>query len=449
MKSEGIEYNSGWYGQEQDDLGPFRWMKQEAAFSLKDIKIPGKKFLHLIAGHTFPDKESPTLHISINGHPASKRKIGHEFRPYLIAFEETGDIRVELKLDSVFKIPEDARDLGIIVRNIEWISSEEQNIVFGEGWYDWEEEKSFRWMSQRAQILVSSRLLNDNRYLSFSASSEHENLSQVLEIKIDGQSMAEIPMIRNWNDYHCSLVSDEEEKSAGIKKESVVEIVFSLNKLIPDQIRKGDPRELGIKIRNLSLHNEKKAYQDFLYFHKNACLNFEEMTEGKVKLESFPLYLGIDLYGKCNIKPPCVYCEWDWLKKAEGNNTNAVVDEKTLESYGPFFRSARNLVNCSIGEPLIHPRLKQILDFCEQHKKRLEMATNAQALTEDVIGHLVGKRIDLYVSLDASCRDIFKTPERQVGSGRKEFDIPEQSAQKSRQTSFGPHDFYAHEGQPG
>jgi MoaA/NifB/PqqE/SkfB family radical SAM enzyme len=131
------------------------------------------------------------------------------------------------------------------------------------------------------------------------------------------------------------------------------------------------------------------------------------MISGKAELDSFPLNLGIDLYGRCNISPPCVYCLWHSMKEMEGDYAHVDVDEKTLESYGPFFRSARTLVNCSFGEPLLHPRFTEIVEFCDRHKKILEISSNGQAFTDRTISALAGKPIFLYISLDAATAETY------------------------------------------
>jgi len=82
---------------------------------------------------------------------------------------------------------------------------------------------------------------------------------------------------------------------------------------------------------------------------------------GRTVLSSFPTSLGIDLFGRCNIHPACVYCPWDEMKKMETGRTEETVDDATLRGYGPFFLSARYLINCSLGEPLLHPRLDAVL----------------------------------------------------------------------------------------
>jgi MoaA/NifB/PqqE/SkfB family radical SAM enzyme len=95
------------------------------------------------------------------------------------------------------------------------------------------------------------------------------------------------------------------------------------------------------------------------------------------------------------------------MKILEGDNAECVVDDKTLESYGPFFKSARQLVNCSIGEPLLSPRFQEILDLCQRHGKTAEISTNGQAFTRRTIQALAGKPVRLYVSLDAATKETY------------------------------------------
>ena len=95
------------------------------------------------------------------------------------------------------------------------------------------------------------------------------------------------------------------------------------------------------------------------------------------------------------------------MKEMEGDRVDAVVDDAALKGYGPFFRSARYLVNCSFGEPLLHPRLAEILNACAERKKIIELSTNGQAFTDRTIKALVGKPVNLYVSLDAATRETY------------------------------------------
>lgn len=409
MESIEFEYLNGWYEKEQDEKGPFRWMEKQAFVRLANCSLPSKKTFRIIAGHTFPDKTSPVLQIFANGQLVLKEKIQATASPYFFYFSDTGTITLEFRLDSVFKIPEDSRNLGIIVRSIEIIFPQETDIIYGRGWHEWEPQKHFpfHWMSRRAFVLLSDSWLQKNRYLYFFARTEFDDFSQTLIAEFHGKIICKIPLLPDWNHYSIYLPQSKKAKQTYDDGNGFKMMVLTLNKSIPKRLRKVDTRDLGIQVNRISFHNDDQFHKDFLFFYRNAYMNYKEMLEGKTVLESYPPYLGIDIYGKCNIKPPCVYCEWEWFKIVEGEYVNAVVDEKTLEGYGPFFRAARNLINCSIGEPLIHPRLKQILELCERKKKIFEMATNGQNLTKDTIRTLAGKRVDLFVSLDAAKRETY------------------------------------------
>src|SRR5690606_15636790 len=123
--------------------------------------------------------------------------------------------------------------------------------------------------------------------------------------------------------------------------------------------------------------------------HENALRNTREMLAGRLSLESTPVSLGIDLYGVCNVKPPCVYCEWDLAKEAEGPFVDTPFTVGTLEEWGSFFDNSRNLVNCSIGEPFMMKSLDGLLDAFGHAGKALEMTTNGQILTDRNIQKLI------------------------------------------------------------
>jgi hypothetical protein len=117
--------------------------------------------------------------------------------------------------------------------------------------------------------------------------------------------------------------------------------------------------------------------------------------------------LGIDLYGACNVKPPCVYCEWEWNKKLEGGFVDVPFDDETLTTLGPLYENASTLINCSIGEPFMMKNIDELLDAFADSGKALDMTSNGQILTDRNIQRLVGRDIELYVSLDAATAETY------------------------------------------
>ena len=409
LRSENISFHDGWYAEEHDGVRPFRWMQKEAEAEAKGIPEAGKKFLTFTAAHSFPEDQLPVLKVYINNRLAGERCVAAAVSQYLIPFEDGGDVWFSFKLDRTFRVPGDGREFGVMFRDLEVLSEESlETPVHGEGWREWEYDEfiPFRWMGREARMVVPGLAKKGGRYAALAVFSEYADFSQLLRVAAAGAVIAEIPLIYKWNYYDIELPADEgpgqNSAKTSSKISSPLELSFSLNKLFPPKYHRNDPRELGVRVGRLEFHDDGARHEHALFFHRNALLNYREMQEGKTHLDSFAANLGIDLYSKCNIKPPCVYCLWDRMKKLEGEDCDAVVDEKTIEDYGPFFYAARTLVNCSFGEPLLHPRFEQIMELFRRHNKIAEISTNGQAFTPRTVRALVGKPVYLYISLDAA-----------------------------------------------
>lgn len=406
-------YLDGWYLEDPSDSGkPSRWMKKEASCLFSDVSGEGERFIKIVGGHPYNKAKNPVLSIFVEGKKKGEMEISPGENSYIFPLKATSrEFQLDLKLDNTFdpQLTQDGRQLGMSIMSVEVFSAEKGQLVYGNGWNAWEYDEffPFHWMSEKSEIYLPSEEWKNKKYLSFSIFSEFADFSQKLNLSLDGEALIEIPLLQRWNFYSFEI-HQAKPKGEDIPRETRSHrIDFSVNKVFPERYHREDSRELGIRVSQMEFHNDDETHQNFLFFHSNALLNFKEMQEGITKLKSFPLNLGIDLYGKCNIKPPCVYCLWDSMKELEGEYADANVDERTLEDYGSFFRSTRTLVNCSFGEPLLHPRLDMILEFCAQHKKILELSTNGQALTERAINALKGKPIFLYISLDAARKETY------------------------------------------
>ncbi|HHF42365.1 MAG TPA: radical SAM protein [Candidatus Aminicenantes bacterium] len=403
---------SGWYLPEKeegsiDDLSE-RWIKKEASFAFPSH--PNQALImEMNASYPFTIEFPSALTFKIDQEELVEKQIAGENNRYVIVIPSGNRQIISLRVqeDASSEIKEDPRDLGLFIKKVSFFSPEEKEVILGEGWY--EEEKGefypFHWLRREGSIFVSPDFWTKYKYLSFYAFSEFYNLTQKLKIYYNGQEGEPLPLLPQWNFYSLDL--PDIARAENEESHDWHELKFSLSKVFPQRYHPDDKRELGARFSLLTGHNDHKLHQKTQEFHRNARLNYEEMMAGKTTLSSFPQNLGIDLYARCNIKPPCVYCLWTDMKKLEGKYTQVVVDDRTLLSYGPFFTGARTLVNCSFGEPLLHPRLKEILELCARFKKFMEISTNGQAFTSEIIDILVGKPIFLYVSLDAACRETY------------------------------------------
>lgn len=276
-------------------------------------------------------------------------------------------------------------------------------VAFAEGFHREEREdaEAFRWMASEARLAFPPA--SDDRFLELGVFSPYHDLSQVLAVETDG-ARHEIELVHAWGMVSVTIPAGAD----GVR--------LSASKLLPAAHHPGDPRELAVRVRSPRLHRDEARHAHLARQRANALVNVQEMAEGRSELRSTPRSLGIDLYGVCNVKPPCVYCDWDFSKDLEGGNVDAPFTRETLRSWGELFDNASNLVNCSIGEPFMMKNLDELLDAFGEQGKTLEMATNGQVLTDRNIEKLLGRRIHLYVSLDAA------TPETYAKLRNDKFD---------------------------
>ena len=261
-------------------------------------------------------------------------------------------------------------------------------VTFGGGFYHEEHDEvfSFRWMRPEAELVVESR--SEDQFLELWTFSPFKNLTQVLCIGGDGWGEERI-LAGGWARVSVSLSG----MTDGIR--------LTVNKPIPPALHPADTRNLAIRVRvGAYAHQDAERHRRIHAQYANQIDNWREMLAGKTGLESTPTTLGIDMYGVCNVKPPCVYCDWDTSK--EGDMVEAPFTRETLESWGDLFADANNLVNCSIGEPFMMKNFDELLDIFGDQGKALEMTTNGQILTDRNIEKLLDRDIDLYISLDAA-----------------------------------------------
>lgn len=267
-------------------------------------------------------------------------------------------------------------------------------VEFSDGFFDVEApplHQAFRWMTDRGRITFAAAPIN--RYLELTVLSEFNDVSQGLIVNGGAATLALTP----------GMGSVSVEIPAGAS-----DVHLSVNKVFPAELHPGDSRVLSIQVQSANLHSDAARHGYVMRQHANGVSNIAEMLAGKAELTSTPRSLGIDLYGACNVKPPCVYCEWDWNKKLEGDFVDAPFGIDTLDEWGAFFENSVSLVNCSIGEPFMMKNIDELLDAFGNAGKVLEMTSNGQILTDRNIQKLLGRPIDLYVSLDAATSETYE-----------------------------------------
>jgi MoaA/NifB/PqqE/SkfB family radical SAM enzyme len=251
---------------------------------------------------------------------------------------------------------------------------------------------TYRWMGSQGRLDWAP--LPQRRFLEFWTLSEFRDLSQHLIVS-SGDVTQEFPLPVGWAP--MSIVVPAEASGVDLR----------VNKLFPRAYYPSDRRTLAIRVRGVRLHEDEDRHAAVARQYENVRLNQEEVLAGRVALASTPPSLGIDLHGVCNVKPPCVYCDWDASKQQEGDRVDVPFTRETLQEWGAFFDNSVSLINCSIGEPFMMRNLDDLLDVFSRTGKQLQMTTNGQILTDRNIQRIVGLPIDLYVSLDAATAETY------------------------------------------
>lgn len=164
-----------------------------------------------------------------------------------------------------------------------------------------------------------------------------------------------------------------------------------------------DSRELGVMLRTFELIDDPRHVAELARRTANALLNDREFRSGRPVLASYPTGLRITMETRCNIPETgqaCVYCAWDWAKRLERGSP--VFRAETLDELGGFYGCATEVVDCSYGEPTMNKHFPEILARIDADGKRLSLTTNGQLLVERRRRDLLGKNVDLYVSIDSA-----------------------------------------------
>jgi pyruvate-formate lyase-activating enzyme len=292
-------------------------------------------------------------------------------------------------------------------------------VEFGSGFYDEEVDGlgRFRWMGLSGRLVFAPDAAA--RYLELWVLSEFHDLSQELVSSAGGHA-ERFSLIAGWSPLAVTVPPGADH------------LDLTINKLFPREYYPGDGRSLAVRLRPAFVHRDPVRHGHIRRQYENGVRNVREMLEGRPKLGATPVSLGIDLYGVCNVKPPCVYCEWDYNKDLEGRFVDAPFTVDTLREWGPLFDNSVSLVNCSIGEPFMMKNFDGLLDAFGDSGKVLEMTTNGQILTDRNIQKLLGRHIDLYISLDAG------TPETYAKLRNNRFDTILHNLRRLIQAKGGP-----------
>jgi MoaA/NifB/PqqE/SkfB family radical SAM enzyme len=186
-----------------------------------------------------------------------------------------------------------------------------------------------------------------------------------------------------WSEYVFPLVDASET------------LDFEVGPVVPHP---ADARELALMIRDVAFLDDAAEVLSRSARHDNLRRNFAEFRRGAKVLESVPPHVRISLARNCNIKPPCVYCQWDFTRDQEEACFDSPADPRSL---GSFYETAVEFVDCSIGEPFLVPDFPVVAEGFVQSGAWLSFTTNGLLMTEERYRPLLGRKGRICISLDA------------------------------------------------
>lgn len=198
----------------------------------------------------------------------------------------------------------------------------------------------------------------------------------------DGRSHG-IGLVFGWSEYVFPLDGAPET------------LAFEVGPVVPHP---GDARELALMIRDITFLDDAVEGRRRSARHENLRRNRAEFRRGATVLESVPPQVRISLARKCNIKPPCVYCQWDFRKVQEEACSDSPADPRSL---GSFYDMAIEFVDCSIGEPFLIPDFAAVAEEFVRKGAWLSFTTNGLLMTEEKYRPLLGRKGRICISLDA------------------------------------------------
>jgi MoaA/NifB/PqqE/SkfB family radical SAM enzyme len=240
---------------------------------------------------------------------------------------------------------------------------------------------SFCWSRTRFRIALPGAA----RFVTLQAG--RPDAGAVLRCYAGAAAPSEIPLLGGWATYDIAVPADR-----------APEVEFRIH---PAVSASGDTRELGVMLRRIEAHDDPRRHDLLCRRMANASRNDGEYRAGKTILDSIPPFLRLTLEVRCNIanKEPCVYCSWSWAKEAEKGAPELSCE--SLRDFGEFLEMATHVNDCSYGEPPLHRQFADIAALLSEERS-FSFTSNGQTLGPDIRAALLGRQIQLYVSIDAS-----------------------------------------------
>lgn len=150
---------------------------------------------------------------------------------------------------------------------------------------------------------------------------------------------------------------------------------------------------------------EGEADHDFRYSEKRSAEErFADSGDDTMELVPQPWLRSLEVIVTSRCNERCVHC---YIPNAEKDGA-ATLDKEMVKDVVRQFRAMNGLkINFSGGEPLLHPDIWELLDFCRQQNLMLSLNSNMIVLSSDMARRFKGLRMfNIQVSLYSMSPDI-------------------------------------------
>jgi MoaA/NifB/PqqE/SkfB family radical SAM enzyme len=132
----------------------------------------------------------------------------------------------------------------------------------------------------------------------------------------------------------------------------------------------------------------------------------QEIREARIRLDSAPATINIELTGRCNYKPACTFCVG---KNTSGYQEPGNMSSELLDHYWPDLLRSQRVNDCSYGEPLLYPRFDEVIERLAVAGVKFGFTTNGLLLTERRARFFVrhADTVQFIVSLNAATPETY------------------------------------------
>jgi len=148
--------------------------------------------------------------------------------------------------------------------------------------------------------------------------------------------------------------------------------------------------------RKFAARNDAPSYGPAISREENLALYRRSRRERSEKCPNDPLHLLVEITSQCNLS--CRMCNIHYDTKA-----GLIISDELLEGTYDLAASAKTVSPFGLGEPLLHPRITEIVGRYKSLGLTVGLTTNGMLLSERIAGGLIMNGLDqLALSIDAA-----------------------------------------------